>query len=163
MLERLAIGILSGSSSGRLFTEVRQKRSLCYSVGASYRSGRDFGMVTLYAGTTPERAQETLDVCLGEIHRMREGVSSDEFSRTVTSLKSSLIMQGESTPARAAAVAQDHFRLGHARSLEDIARQIDEISHDQLNDYVSGREFDNFTLVSLGPVGLELPKQVASN
>ncbi len=163
MLERLAIGILSGSSSGRLFTEVRQKRSLCYSVGASYRSGRDFGMVTLYAGTTPERAQETLDVCLGEIHRMREGVSSDEFSRTVTSLKSSLIMQGESTPARAAAVAQDHFRLGHARSLEDIARQIDEISHDQLNDYVSGREIDNFTLASLGPVGLELPKQVASN
>lgn len=162
MLERLAIGILSGSSSGRLFTEVRQKRSLCYSVGASYRSGRDFGMVTLYAGTTPERAQETLDVCLREIHRLSEGVSSDEFSRTVTSLKSNLIMQGESTPARAAAVAQDHFRLGRARSLEDIAHQIDEISHDQLNEYVHEREIDHFTLVSLGSVALEMPKQVAS-
>lgn len=162
MLERLAIGVLSGSSSGRLFTEVRQKRSLCYSVGASYRSGRDYGMVTLYAGTTPERAQETLDVSVREIHRLREGVTADEFSRTVTSLKSSLIMQGESTPARAAAVAQDHFRLGRARSLDDIASQIDAISHDQLNEYVSGREIDQFTLATLGPVALAIPQQAAS-
>jgi predicted Zn-dependent peptidase len=53
MIERLGISVLSGSTSGRLFTEVRQKRSLCYSVGASYRAGRDIGYVSLYAGTTP--------------------------------------------------------------------------------------------------------------
>ncbi|MCH7975574.1 MAG: insulinase family protein, partial [Bacteroidetes bacterium] len=123
---------------------------------------RDYGMVTLNAGTTPERAQETLDVSVREIHRLREGVSEDEFNRTVTSLKSSLIMQGESTPARAAAVAQDHFRLGRARSLDDIASQIDAISHDQLNEYVSGREIDQFTLATLGPVALAIPEQVAS-
>ena len=62
LLEHVACRILSGSSSGRLFTEVRQKRSLCYAVGASYNAGRDDGVISLYAGTTPERAQETLDV-----------------------------------------------------------------------------------------------------
>ena len=71
--ERVAITVLSGSTSGRLFTEVRQKRSLCYSVGASYRADRDRGLVAMYAGTTPQRAQETLDVCCGEVQRLREG------------------------------------------------------------------------------------------
>ena len=56
VLERVATAVLSGSTSGRLFSEVRQKRSLCYSVGASYRAGRDDGAISLYAGTTPERA-----------------------------------------------------------------------------------------------------------
>jgi predicted Zn-dependent peptidase len=38
VLERIGTTVLSGSTSARLFTEVRQKRSLCYSVGASYRA-----------------------------------------------------------------------------------------------------------------------------
>lgn len=154
MLERLATGVLSGSTSGRLFTEVRQKRGLCYSVGASYRAGRDAGMVSLYAGTTPERAQETLDVCCAEISRMKAGVTQAEFHRAVTGLKSHMIMQGESTPARAAALVYDQFRLGRARTLEEVAAVIDAISIEQLNHYISGRDFGAFTVVSIGPAGL---------
>lgn len=161
MLERLAIGVLSGSSSGRLFTEVRQKRSLCYSVGASYGGGRDWGIVSLYAGTTPERAQETLDVSLGEIQRLREGVEREEFDRVVIGLKSQLIMQGESIPARASAIVQDCFRLGRARSLEEIAARIDEITLDQLNDYLARRAFGEFTVVSIGPVELKTPSLIS--
>lgn len=157
ILERLAIGVLSGSTSGRLFTEVRQKRSLCYSVGASYGSGRDYGLVTMYAGTTPERAQETLDVSLGEIFRLRQGVEQAEFDRVVTGLKSQLIMQGESTPARATAIALDQFRLGGARSLSDITREIDAVSLGSLNDYLTRREYGEFTITSIGPVELKSP------
>ena len=62
-------------------------------------------MISLYAGTTPERAQETLDVSLAEIHRLRTGVEAAEFDRVVTGLKSQLIMQGESTQSRATAIA----------------------------------------------------------
>lgn len=157
MLQRLAMAVLSGGSSARLFTEVRQKRSLCYSVGASYRGGRDRGRVTLYAGTTPDRAQETLDVCLAEFARLREGASQDEFDRAIVGLKSRLIMHGEATRARASALAGDLFRIGRARSLEEIARQIDAITLDQLNAYLARRDFGVPTLVSIGPVELVLP------
>ena len=155
MLERLAVAVLSGSTSGRLFTEVRQKRSLCYSVGASYRPGRDDGLVALYAGTTPQRAQETLDVSLAEVARLREGVESDEFDRAVIGLKSHLIMQGESTPARAGALGGDHFRLGRARTLDELAASIDAITLADLNAYVARREVGDFTIVSIGPDPLE--------
>ncbi|MCP3904152.1 MAG: insulinase family protein [Planctomycetes bacterium] len=157
MLERLAIAVLSGSTSGRLFTEVRQKRSLCYSVGASYRASRDFGLVALYAGTTPERAQETLDVCTAEIDRLlgNATVTAEEFARAVIGLKSHLVMQGESTPARAAAVVEDTDRLGRARSLEEVAAQVDAITLDELNAYCANRAAGALTIVSIGKQPLE--------
>ena len=72
---RGAVGILSDGMSSRLFTEVREKRGLCYSVYASCHSLRDRGSVVCYAGTTTERAQETLDVLLQELTRLAQGVS----------------------------------------------------------------------------------------
>jgi len=160
MLERLSVHVLGGSSSGRLFTEVRQKRSLCYSVGASYRAGRDRGRVTFYAGTTPERAQETLDVSLHEIRRLQAGVTDDEFRRAVVGLKSSLVMAGESTPARAAALASDWFRFGQTRTLADVAAEVDAITHDQLNAYLGQRDIGAITMVDLGPAPLSITAAV---
>jgi len=154
MLQRVATNVLGGSTSGRLFTEVRQKRSLCYSVGASYSAGRDTGHVGIYAGTTPQRAQETLDVTVAEVRRMKQGIQPDEFKRAVTGLKSHLIMQGESTAARAGALAGDQFRVGRPRSLAEIADAVDVVSLENLNDYLASRDEDELTIVSLGPDSL---------
>jgi predicted Zn-dependent peptidase len=159
MVERIAIGALSGSTSGRLFTEVRQKRSLCYSVGASYRAGRDSGIVTLYSGTTPERAQETLNVCMQEIDRLRAGITAEEFHRAVIGLKAHQIMQGESTPSRASALVYDQFRLGRARTLDEVAAQIDAITLEQVNHYLAKRTFGQFSFSTIGPDPLQTPKR----
>ena len=152
MLERVAVAVLSGGTSGRLFTELRQKRSLCYSVGASLYAGRDRGLVTVYVGTTPERANESLKVCKDEIRRLLKGVCDDEFTRAVLGLKSHLIMQGESTTARAAAIGQDQYRLDRTRTLEQMARAIDAITVDQLNAYLGSRDLGEFTTTTIGAV-----------
>ncbi len=96
-----AVHVLSGGMSARLFTEVREKRALCYSVWASYQTFKDRASVISYAGTTNERAQETLDVLLRELRRLPEGIEMEEVERVQAGLKSSLIMQQESTSARA--------------------------------------------------------------
>src|SRR5262249_61418966 len=62
-----AVNVLSGGMSSRLFTEVREKRGLCYAVWATYQTFKDRGSVLCYAGTTNERAQETLDVLLAQL------------------------------------------------------------------------------------------------
>ena len=157
MVERLATSALGGSTSGRLFTEVRQKRSLCYSVGASYRARRDSGWVAIYAGTTPERAQETLDVCLAELDRLRGGITEEEFARARIGLKSRLIMEGESTPARAAALGSDFFRRGQARTLDEVATAIEAVTLEELNAYLAQRDFGPVTVVSIGPSPLNVP------
>jgi predicted Zn-dependent peptidase len=59
---RGAVGVLSDGMSSRLFTEVREKRGLVYTVYAMCHSLKSRGGILAYAGTTPEKAQETLDV-----------------------------------------------------------------------------------------------------
>lgn len=157
MLEHVASRVFSGSSSGRLFTEVRQKRSLCYSVNAIYRSGRDNGVIGLYAGTTTERAQETLDTCASEFERMSLGVTEEEFTRAITGLESGLVLSGESNNARASSLVSDQFRLGRARSLDEILGQVSAVSLADVNDYLSRRATGEPTIVTLGSVTLVPP------
>ena len=52
------MSVLSGGMSSRLFTEVRERRGLCYSVHASLSSLRDKARVLCYAGTMAERARK---------------------------------------------------------------------------------------------------------
>lgn len=154
MMQHLAVALLSGGMGARLFTEVREKRGLCYSVHASYASLRDRGMVIAYAGTTPQRAGETLDVLTAELRRLAEGASADEFDRAVVGLKTRLIMQGESTGARASAIATDFQLLGRTRSLEDLAAEIDRVSLDELNAYLASHRPKSFTTLTIGPTAL---------
>jgi predicted Zn-dependent peptidase len=111
---RMAVEILSGGMSGRLFTEVREKRGLCYSVWAGYSSLKGTGSILGYAGTSNERAQATLDCFISELHRLSQGVTEAELERAKTGLKASTIMQGESTSARAGAIAHDFFMRGRS-------------------------------------------------
>ncbi|TVQ33473.1 MAG: insulinase family protein [Phycisphaeraceae bacterium] len=164
VLERIIIAALSGGMSGRLFTEVREKRSLCYSVFAAYRADRDSGRVTAYAGTTPERAQETLDVLMQELSRINGavatggGVSEGEFQRAVVGMKSRVVMSAESTSGRAAALADDWHKLGRARSLDEIAEQIDAVTLDQVNARLADRDLGRMTAATIGPAPLTMPE-----
>ncbi len=154
ILHRVATAVLSGGMSGRLFTEVREKRSLCYSVHASYAAGRDFGALFAYSGTTAERAQETLDVLLAELERLHEGVDQAEFDRAVIGLKSRLVMQGESTGARASSIANDLYNRGVARTLDEMRAELEAVTLKEVNTYLAARSAGPFTIVTLGPKAL---------
>lgn len=151
-----AVGALSGGMSARLFTEVREKRGLCYSVYASYHTLHDQGGVLCYAGTSAERAQETLDVMLGELVRLAQGVHEDELMRLKARIKSGLIMQQESSSARSSAVARDWYHLGRVRTLDEISRIVDELSCQSINAYLAQHPPGDFTVVTLGPQPLEV-------
>lgn len=154
---RLAVEVLGGGMSGRLFTEVREKRGLAYAVWAGYVSLKDAASICLYAGTTGERAQNTLDTLLGELDRLGRGVAADELERARVGLKAATIMQGESTSARAAAMAHDVFIHGRIRTLDEIARSLDAVTLDQVNAFLSRGLSARRTIVTLGPRELRTP------
>jgi predicted Zn-dependent peptidase len=155
---RLAIEVLSGGMSGRLFTEVREKRGLCYSVWAGYSSLKGQGSILGYAGTSNDRAQATLDCLVGEVHRLEQGVTQAELDRAKTGLKASTIMQGESTSARAGAIAHDFFIRGRIRTLDEIKDAIDSVTVDKVNAYLKTHKPGPFTIVTVGPKELKLPE-----
>lgn len=152
-----AVNVLSGGMSSRLFTEVREKRGLCYAVSAGYQMVKDRAGIICYAGTTNERAQETLDVVLSELKRLQEGVEAEEVERVQAGLKSSLIMQEESTTARAGSLASDWYYLGRVRSFDEIQAAINGLSPEGIVDHVRRYPPRDFTIVTLGPKALSVP------
>ncbi len=155
---RAMIGILGGYSSARLFTEVREKRGLCYSVYASYEGQKDRAAVLCYAGTSTDRAQETLDVTLDEIGRLgRDGVEAEELDTMRAGLKSSLIMQQESSMSRAGSLASDWFYLGRVRPIDEIAAALDALTTSSVGDFAATNAADEMTILTLGPTPLKLP------
>jgi predicted Zn-dependent peptidase len=151
-----AVNVLSGGMSARLFTEVREKRGLCYAVWASYQMVKDRASIVCYAGTTNERAQETLDVTLAEVRRLQEGIEPEEVERVQAGLKSSLIMQEESTSARAGTLASDWYYLGRVRSFDEIQAAIDSLTPRGIVEHLRRHPPGDFTIVTLGPKPLKL-------
>ncbi len=157
---RAATAILGGYSSARLFTEVREKRGLCYTVYASYESHKDRAAVVGYAGTSTDRAQETLDVTLSEIARLADtGVEAEELETMRAGLKSSLIMQQESSMGRSGSLASDWYHLGRVRPLAEVSAALDALTPEAVSDFAARQDVRDLTLLTLGPAPLRLPPE----
>jgi predicted Zn-dependent peptidase len=148
---RVAVSVLSGGMSARLFTEVREKRGLCYAIGARYHGLKEAAGMMCYAGTTPDKGQETLDVIIGEFNRLSEGISEGEIQRAKVGLKSALILQSESSSSRAGGIAGDYYMYGRVRSLGEIKNKVEETSVDSVLAFLRNNKFKDYTVVTIGP------------
>jgi|SRR5690625_597189 len=146
----IALGVLSSGMGSRLFSEVREKRGLVYMVFAAARAVRGFGYVIGRAGTTPEKATETIDVMLAEFNRLREGVSEAELERSKTGSLSQLVMQGESSGARASALTTDMLLRGAPRSLDEAREQVARLTLGDVNGYLGSLPAPEPLIVTLG-------------
>ena len=154
-----AVNVLSGGISARLFTEVREKRGLCYAVWASYQLVKDHASVFCYAGSTNDRAQKTLDVTLQELKRLQDGIETEEVERVQAGLKSALIMQEESTSARAGSLASDWYYLGRVRSFDEIQSAINDLTPSGITAHLRRFPPRDFTIVTLGPKKLDVQNE----
>jgi len=153
---RMAVSVLSGGMSARLFTEVREKRGLCYAVGARYHGLKGAAGIMCYAGTTPSKAQEMLECVIDEFNRLSEGISDEEIARAKVGLKSALILQSESSSSRAGAIGGDYYILGRVRSLDEIKDKIEATNVDSVLGFLRKNKFKDFTVVTIGPQELTI-------
>jgi len=158
---RGAVGVLSGGMSSRLFMEVRENRGLCYTVYASDHSLRDQACIVCYAGTTTERAQETLDVLVAELKRLADGITEDELNRLKVQVRSALIMEQESSRSRASSIAADWYFLERVRTLDELNKIVNDLTVDSINTYLANNPPGDFCIVTLGEKELETPSGVS--
>ena len=94
----LANSALGGSSTARLFQEVRVRRALSYGANSSLAAYRDEGMLVATAQTRNNAAAEVAQVMLGEISRLRqEPLAGDVLLKRRTLLAGSFGRQVETT------------------------------------------------------------------
>ena len=73
--------ILSGMG-GRLFMELREKRSLAYTVSSFFNANLDYGYFGIYIGCSPEKKNQSIQGINTQIdHLVKNGVTNDELER----------------------------------------------------------------------------------
>jgi predicted Zn-dependent peptidase len=153
---RAAVGVLSDGMSSRFFTEVRENRGLSYAVWATNASTQKYGAILCYAGTGADRAQQTLDVMIAELEKLKDGILPEELNRVKVRIKSGLVMQQESSPARAASNAGEWYYLGRVQTLDEVEAIIDALTIEEINAWLAENPPRDFTVVTLGPEPLKV-------
>ncbi|QFP75622.1 pitrilysin family protein [Deinococcus sp. AJ005] len=149
---QVALTALSGGSASRLFHAVREERGLAYAVSASPVLLGGQGFLTAYAGSTPARAPETLEVMLAELARLPQGLSADEFRRARSGLRASVVFGAESMRARAGALTRDVAVFGQVRPLAGLRESLDALTLEGVNAFLADYDpVSEMTIVTLGP------------
>lgn len=153
-VQQVAIGILSGGMSGRLFTEVREKRGLVYWVAAWQETPRGSGMMFLGASTTPERCELTYETLLHEVERLAEDIQRDELERAITGITAQQETRGDATRARCSELANDLFFYDRPVPMEEKVAKIRKVTVDDVRRYLATHPRDRLCVVTLGPKAL---------
>jgi predicted Zn-dependent peptidase len=157
--DRYALTVLNqvfgGGMSSRLFQDVREQRGLAYSV-FSYRAAfEETGALAIYAGTSPERVPELLEVVDGQLARLVAdgGVSGRELDAAKGHLTGSLSLSLESSNSRMHRLGRSELTLNEIPTIDELVSEIAKVTADDVARVVErvvavpGR-----SVVAVGPV-----------
>jgi predicted Zn-dependent peptidase len=154
-VQRVVLGILSGGMSSRLFTEVREKLGLVYSIEAWAEHPRGAGMIHVAASTTPERCGETYRTILGELERLAKDVTEEELERAVAGLVARTETRGDMTSARCRELVSDLSHYGRPVPLEEKIAALRAVTVEDVRRYLHAHPRDRLSVITLGPQDLD--------
>jgi zinc protease len=124
---------LLGGQSGRLFIELREKKSLAYTVAPVSMEGLERGYVGTYIACSPEKRQEAIDGIAKVLENLaKKGPTSSEMARAKEFYlgRRAMDMQGDSTLAAHYGI-ETVYGIQHL-SEEQIVKKIRAISAKEL-------------------------------
>ena len=126
--------IFGGTSSSRLFQQVREQRGLAYSVYSFNSSYQDAGQIGLYVGTRPENLVEAVGVIAHELeHLASDPAGPDELLRAKDNLKGRVLLALESTGARMSRLGSELLADVPLLTLDEVVAKIDAVTLDDLH------------------------------
>jgi predicted Zn-dependent peptidase len=125
---RVLEGVLGGTSSSRLFQEVRERRGLAYSVFCFSNLYARTGEVGIYVGTRPDKLAEALTVLAAELERaVEDPAGEEELVRSQENLKGRMALALESTGARMSRLGTSVLNDLPILTIEELIARIDAV------------------------------------
>lgn len=146
--------ILGSGMSSRLFTEVREKRGLAYSVRSDIDRFLDTGYFAVYAGTDPAKSKEALKVILDQLYGLagkKLAITPKELVKAKEFLKGHLALTLEDTRAVNSFFGYEELMLGETRTIEEVFKKVNGVSVDDV--YASARKIFKPEKVNLAIIG----------
>jgi predicted Zn-dependent peptidase len=130
---RFALGVLDaifgGSTSSRLFQEVREKRGLAYAVGSYTEQFTECGMVAMYVGTREDNVGEACEIIGRELGSLRaDGASDEELERAKEHVKGRMVLALEATAARMSRISRAVLHDVPLLSLDEMIARVDAVT-----------------------------------
>ena len=92
-----------------------------------------------------------------EINRLPGTIEADELERVKARAKSGLVMQQESSAARAGAIARQWYHLGKVRTLAEELDRYDTLTVGSIESWLAHNKPGPLSVVFLGREPLEVP------
>jgi predicted Zn-dependent peptidase len=127
--------VFGGSSSSRLFREIREKRGLAYAVGSYTQQYVDSGLIGLYVGTREDNVEEACGIIgreLGSIHS--DGITDEELIRAKEHVKGRMVLSSESTAARMGRIGKAVLFDTPLLTIDELIERIDAVTGDEVAD-----------------------------
>lgn len=159
----LLSNILGGSSSSRLFQEIREERGMAYSVFSYPTFFRDTGLFTVYFGSTPEQAEDVLDLSLSILRNARErGITDTEIQKAKNQVIGSMLLSLESTSSRMSRLAKNELLLEKQLDLDEEIQGVEAVTSAQMASVAEEVLKEPFAFVALGPSDRQIELRVAT-
>jgi predicted Zn-dependent peptidase len=134
---RYALGVLNaalgGSTSSRLFQEVRERRGLAYSVYSFAAHHADAGLVGVCVGCLPGRVDDVLATVRGELARIAaDGITDEELERGQGQLRAGLVLGLEDSGARMTRLGKAELVYDELLAIDDVLARIGAVTRDDV-------------------------------
>jgi len=130
---RVLDAILGGTSSSRLFQEVREKRGLAYSVFSFASQHIDAGLVGVSVGCLPSKLDQVLQVVRAELAKIAEsGIDDEELTRGKGQLKGGLVLGLEDSGSRMTRLGKSELVDEELLSIDEVLARIDAVTLDDV-------------------------------
>ncbi|MFB0557372.1 MAG: M16 family metallopeptidase [Dehalococcoidia bacterium] len=152
--------ILGAGMSSRLFTEIRDKLGLTYSIHSYVDHFLDSGSVTVYAGVELKNLPVVIKAILEQLSRLKEPIPEAELYKAKELSKGRLLLRMEDTRSVAGWTGGQEILLGDILTVDQVVSIIDAITVDQLKEVAQELIVgDRLRLAVVGPVSDDEPLQ----
>ena len=150
--------ILGEGMSSRLFSEIRDKLGLAYSIHSSVDHFLDSGSITVYAGVEPKNLQVAIKAILEQLYQLKEIIPESELSKAKELSKGRLLLRMEDSRSVAGWMGGQEILTGHILSVDQLVSIIDAITAEELQQLAQELLKGNqLRLAVVGPVTKDEP------
>lgn len=143
--------ILGGGLSSRLFMRVREELGLAYSVYSYTSHYEETGMLTVYAGVNPQKAEDAAKAVVSVIETfIKDGVSEEEFRRGREQMRSGNIFAQENTSSQMLLYGKELLYTGEIYDFEKRMREISALTWDDVLRVSKNIDFSRAAVASVG-------------
>jgi predicted Zn-dependent peptidase len=131
--------ILGGNMSSRLFSEVREKRGLCYYVHSDTDYYHDTGIFGASAGVDPQRVDEAITVTLGEFIAVADGskpITESELQKAKDFISGKFVMDLEDSESVAQYFGMKKLLLGRVEDPQELLEKFLTVTLDEIEEVV---------------------------